>query len=322
MTERGRAEEGFTLIEVMLAMGLMLVVFAATLSVFAVLERGARDNQRLNESQMQARVATDALAQRLRNLASPSSGAAVADQQPLERATAQDLVFRTVKPDGAPTASNPQNLERYRYCLGSDRVLYEQRQTWTGPMPAVPADGACPGAGWTQTRKAAANVVNGLRPVFHYQGSPVPGTYSELTAVDPDDFPTAIALRTTVFVDSDLANPPGEVTLTSRVFLRNQNRPPLPSFTVTASANKLTLNGSASEDPEGNPLSYQWFDNGVALKDPVTNATIEPSTNAIHTFKAASGTHSLTMQVTDVGSLSAMSTARVATCTTTTCSTP
>jgi hypothetical protein len=268
---------------------------------------------------MQARVATDQLVKRLRNLASPSNGTSAADQQPLERAEAQDLVFRTVKGDGVPTTDNPQNLERYRYCLGSDKVLYEQRQTWVGTLPALPADAACPGGGWSETREVARNVVNDDRPLFHYQGSPVPGTYSELTSVSPQDFPTAIALRSTLYVDPDPDHKPAATTLTTRVFLRNQNRPPLPAFTITASANRLTLNGSASQDPEGKSLFYQWFDNGVAIKDS-KGVTVPLSANAVTTYKAASGSHTITLEVTDAGNLSARSDPRTATCTATSCS--
>jgi type II secretory pathway component PulJ len=321
VSPRRSSEAGFTFIEVMLAMGLMLIVFAATLTIFSTVERGYRDNQRLNDSQMQARQATDTLARKLRNLASPSNGTTAADQQPLERAEPQDLVFRTVKADGTPTTDNPQNLERYRYCLGPDKVLYEQRHTWAGTLPAVPGDMSCPGAGWTETRQIAQNVVNAGRPVFHYQGSPVPGTYSELTSVDPADFPTAIALRSTLYVDPDVNHKPNAATLTTRVFLRNQNRPPLPEFTMTASANKLTLNGSASSDPEGKPLEYQWFDNGVAVKDS-KGVTIPRSANAVLTYKAAAGSHSIELEITDVGNLGARSAAQTATCTTTACTVP
>ncbi len=307
VTPRPRDDAGFTLIEVLLAMTLMLIVFAATLGVFAVMERGAARNQRLNESQQQARTATDALAKRLRNLASPSDTLVAADQQPLERAEAQDLVFRTVRADGGPTASNPQNLERYRYCLGTGGVLWQQRMRWENTaMPAVPADTACPSAAWPADgdRQVAQNVVNGARAVFAYQGSPVPGTYSELTAVDPDDFPTAIALRSTLFLDPDVARAPDEVTLTTRVFLRNQNRPPVASFTVAASGRKVTLNASGSDDPEGGALEYQWLDGGVPLTDPVTGDPLDFSQDAVHVFNAAAGSsHSLTLTVRDAGGL-------------------
>ena len=314
---RSAADAGFTLIEVMLAMSLMLIVFAATLGVFAVMERGASRNQKLNESQQRARTATDRIARDLRNLASPSDTGL--DQQPLELANPNDLVYRTVSTTGAPTVGNPQNLERVRYCLGTDKALYRQRQTWTNAMPPRPADTACPGAGWTQTTVAASDIVNGTRPVFAYQGSPTPGTYSELTSVATADFPTAIALRSTLYVDPDTAHAPGETSLTTRVFLRNQNRPPIPSFTATASARKITLNASESDDPEGNRLLYQWFDNGIAMTDPVTGETRDPSPNAVYTFTAAAGTHSLTLKVIDAGRLSATSDPKVKTCTSAAC---
>jgi prepilin-type N-terminal cleavage/methylation domain-containing protein len=308
MTRRRAGEAGFTLIEVLLAMSLMLLVFAATLAVFTTMERGESRNQKLNDAQDQARVATDTLARRLRNLASPSNGVTAGDQQPLELASAQDLVFRTVKSTGTPTAANPQNLERYRYCLGTDKQLYEMVQTWTGAVPAVPATTTCTATspGWSSIRVVASNVVNGARAIFNYQGSSTPGTYTDLTSVATADFPTAIALRSTLYIDPDTVNPPGETQLTTRVFLRNQNRPPLPSFTVTTSGKKVTLNASESEDPEGNALSYQFFDNNVALA--------AASTSAVLSVTAAAGTHSYKVTVTDVGYLSVSSDPKTVTC--------
>ena len=170
MTRPRNGQAGFTFIEVLLAMSLMLVIFSATLAVFTTMEHGSARNQRLNENQQQARVATDTLAKRLRNLASPSDSTNPLDQQPLERAQPFDLVFRTVRSDGTgPTAGNPQNLERYRYCVSSSGRLLEMRQTWTGADPGVPATAGCTTSspGWTKIRVAAESVVNGTRPLFH-----------------------------------------------------------------------------------------------------------------------------------------------------------
>ena len=320
MSARRPSQAGFTLVEVLLAMTLMLIVFAATLAVFTTMERGSRSNQLLNEGQQQVRTATDALARRLRNLASPSDSSNPLDQQPLERAQPQDLVFRTVRGDGAPTADNPQNIERYRYCLGTDQVLYEQRQTWTGATPAVPADTACPGAGWSSVRAAAANVVNGDRAVFAYQGSPTPGTYSELATVAPEDFPTAIALRTTLFVDPETDRAPAESSLTTRVFLRNQNRPPAATLGVSFQGRKVILNASGSADPEGNTLRYQWLRDGAPLTDPATGQPLGELFNAVYAFNAAANTSfTVAVQVFDVGKLSHTSAAVTVTCNSNTC---
>ena len=64
----------------------------------------------------------------------------------------------------------------------------------------------------------------------------------------------------------------------------------------------MTLNASAADDPEGNFLLYQFFDNGTALRDPA-NVVIAPSTSAVFTYQPAAGTHLYTRPVTDVGRL-------------------
>jgi prepilin-type N-terminal cleavage/methylation domain-containing protein len=323
MTSLRNDERGFTFIEVMLAMVLMLVVSGATMAVFAAMERNNAYNQRFNESQTRVRVATDTLAKRLRNLASPADATSpAADQQPIERANAQDLIFRAVNSSGAATTDNPQNLERYRYCLNTTtKRLYVQRQTWTGVTPATPPATACPGDGWTTTAVLAEDVVNGTgRAVFQYQVSPTPGSYSETTSVSTANHPNTVSIRTFLYVDPDTAHRPKETSLTSRVFLRNQNRPPTALLAVDALANKVTLNASASDDPEGNPLKYTFYDNGAAVTDPATNLPMTTTTNALWILKPASGSHSFTVRVEDVGNLKVTSSPAIdLTCNTTTC---
>jgi hypothetical protein len=55
--------------------------------------------------------------------------------------------------------------------------------------------------------------------------------------------------------------------LTSGIYLRNELAPPVSNFTVTqiavsSTVRDLQLNGSASSDPNGQALTYQWFDGG------------------------------------------------------------
>jgi prepilin-type N-terminal cleavage/methylation domain-containing protein len=328
MTRRLRDQRGFTFIEVMLAMGLSLVVLTATLAVFATMERKTRDNQNLNDEQLQARVATDALATRLRNLASPAdpdpSVAGYMSPQPLERAEAQDLIFRTVNSEGSSTTNNQQNLERYRYCLNTtSNILYVERQTWTAAAPVMPTSTACgPGDGWPDAsrRVAAQSIVNGTRPVFKYQVSPSPGTYSEQTSVDQANFPSGIAIRTQLWIDPDTLHPPGETSLTTRVFLRNQNRPPTAAFSAVGSGTNIVLNASDSEDPEGLALSYQWVDNGT----PITGWSARSTYVYVPSPKptgSATVTHSITVNVRDVGNLSPTNppAAQTITCTSSLC---
>lgn len=306
---RLRSQSGFTLVEVLLAMSLMLVIMSATLAVFATMERKSRDNQRLNDAQMQARVATDTLAKRLRNLASPADSA-FTSSQPIERAQPQDLIFRTVNSTGTPTAANPQNVERYRYCLAGDGNLYAQRQA--DASQALPAAIACPGTGWPETRVAAQYVTNSARPVFHYELANDDGTFSDATSVAAADFPRAIALRTELFLDPQPTAPPRETTLTTRVFLRNQNRPPTASFVVTFGS-KIVFNASASDDPEGKPLTYRWLEGAAEI------AAAGPS--AVFTYKpATTGLHQITLEVSDVGGLKSTATHTLSCSTLTSCS--
>jgi hypothetical protein len=133
-----------------------------------------------------------------------------------------------------------------RYCLesGTDARLWMQWQTWTGAPPAVPTDTACPGGGWPQGKVVAQGVTNQARPVFTYNDTAI----TAISAVNVD-----------LFVDVDPLRPPGETRLRSGAFLRNQNRAPTAAFTfTTASGGKVVLNGSASTDPEGQPLTYAW----------------------------------------------------------------
>ena len=308
MTSPGRHERGFTLVELLIAMSLMLVITGATLAVFSTMERKTRDNQRINDQERQARVATDVLAKRLRNLASPAGGGPA--PQALEVAKQDELMFRTVDSTPANVAANPENLQRYRYCLAADGKLWMARQpatTWTATPPATTGCGATDGFPGTHT-VVAENVVNGTRPVFRYQVSPVPGTYSEQSSVAQADFPNDIAIRTELFVDEDVARVPRETTITTRVFLRNQNRPPSAKLTATYSGSELvTLNASDSLDPENNPLYFRFLDGTTVVQDWSQQATF--------TYRAkATGAHAFTVVVRDIGGLQTTSNSIPVTC--------
>ena len=332
-----RRQEGLTLVEVLLAAGLMLVVMTATIAVFASMERGVHDNQALNVDQLRARVSTDTLVRRLRNAANPDptpitvAGAGTQVQQPLVRAQAQDLIFRTVRSDGAATTGNPQNVQLYRYCLSQgERRLYAQRLTSTSGIPAAPTTTACPGAGWPADLQqiVAADVSNGERPAFRYLTSPLAGSYTEQDALAAADFPTAIGIRTQLWLDADATRPPGETHLTSRVFLRNQNRPPVAALNVAVTGTRVVLNASTSVDPENGALAYRFADGSFSIpaQSPACNVTTSPAlstcgwgSSAVYTLRPAIGTHSFWVQIRDAGRIVAESARTTVTCTGTIC---
>jgi hypothetical protein len=96
------------------------------------------------------------------------------------------------------------------------------------------------------------------RPVFVYNS----GDTQRISQIHAD-----------LYVDPTPGRSPVETRLGSGVTLRNQNRVPVARLDVALSGGKLVLNGSASEDPEGMPLTYQWY---VDPPTPLPDCTITP----------------------------------------------
>jgi hypothetical protein len=187
-------------------------------------------------------------------------------------------------------------VRRVRYCLQTSGladgrtvtpqrgVLWRQTQTWITPAdPLLPIDTGCPGAGWTTTVQQADYVVNrrgGLdRPLFRYSGDA-----GAITATDAASRADITRVQTDAWVDLDTTRNPVETNLASGVVLRNQNREPKALFTITVvGTHTVQLNGSQSEDPEAQPLTYEWYVDGV--KQTETGVVIQKAFSAgAHTF--------------------------------------
>jgi hypothetical protein len=71
-------------------------------------------------------------------------------------------------------------------------------------------------------------------------------------------------------VDVNPARSPAETTISTSVFLRNQNRVPVAQFSAAPTADgKILLNGSESADPEERSLRYFWYDADVSTTTPI-----------------------------------------------------
>jgi hypothetical protein len=273
------------LMQMLMAMVISGIVLGATLAVFETFITEDRRLNDRNDAQEQARSALDRLARHLRNLASPTEDLPEA----IDRAGSQDLIFKTVDANGPNAGANVTNVQRVRYCLNTadaaNPKLIAQTQTWTDATPPpYPTDPACPGTGWTSTRMLAHHVTNysgGLtRPLFTYNSA----TPAEIASIHAD-------LR----VDLDTSRDPLETSLTTGVFLRNQNRVPSASFSWSTDTRGAVLNASASADPEGQPLKYEWYADGD--DDPIGEGIT-------FLFQAAKGSsHSIKLKVSDPAGL-------------------
>jgi type II secretory pathway pseudopilin PulG len=319
---RVRDESGLTLIELLVAMVVSFIVFAATLAVFESMVRQEKQIEDQTEVETMARHSVDRLARQLRNLASPAdivtNIAASTQPKSIDRNLPTDLIFKDVG-DTQPVGSlNSANVRRVRYCLQSSgpvadagfsaspsrQVLWMQIQSWTSAAPpAAPTTTDCPGTGWAMQRIVADRIVNtAATPLFGYSGDA--GVISGSTDQEREQIARVTAA---VQVDPDTSRPPAATQITTGVILRNQNRAPVADFEYTL-LNPVTcsiqLNGSASEDPESKPLQYEWFIDGVPQNE--TGVVVQTSVSA--------GPHTYLLRVFDRARLVGSSSEETRTC--------
>jgi type II secretory pathway component PulJ len=268
MTTRKRqlgSEEGFTLVEVLIAAVLMIIVLGATLTALTSFQKSTATNQRQNSGQDEARRTLDLLARDLRNLASP----VIERPEAVDRNLPLDLIFQSEGRGAVVANANIRNTQRVRFCLDPQGRLHRNVQKWDSAVPPdAPAATQCPGTGWTSSAVVAENIVNGSRPIFTYNST----VLQDITEVSA-----------TLYVDVNPGKPPAEQVLQTSVYLRNQNRKPTALFSVEVVTNSILLNASESTDPEEKAMIYSWKiddvvdESGILVTKPVTpgNHTIK-----------------------------------------------
>ncbi|TMK98242.1 MAG: prepilin-type N-terminal cleavage/methylation domain-containing protein [Actinobacteria bacterium] len=281
-------EQGFTLVEVLVAIVMTVVVFGAALTALVAFQHNTTNGILRNEAQDRARNALDRLARGLRSVAAPTTKFSGA----LEEAASYSITFQTIDSEKTAGGSNTTNAMRVRYCLNdstpTNEVLWQQVKRWTtAEAPTLVSSSECPDntAGrWDSSYKLASAITNRIggqnRVAFTYSAGSTP---------------QIVAVESKLYIDLKPGSQPGESELTTATSLRNANRPPIVSFTATKINGHVLLNGSESRDPEGLALTYKWTEGSTVL--PSTSQQYE--TGALTT-----GSHTFTLEVTDPGGLS------------------
>ena len=248
-------QSGFTLVELLVGMGLSMVLLGATLGTFDQLYRTAHENDARTDTAEVARNALDVQARELRNLAKRVSSPVI------DTLSSYDVIFQTSEP----------SRTWVRYCLDTTAPASPDRgRLWTAELVvanaaaaqtvSAPMRAGCPGSGWTASRVVADFVTNrragGDRPLFTYGCTS--GTTCTSQAATYDQ---VVSIGMLLIVDTTPGTSTGELRVQSGVYLRNQNQAPVARFATTPSSMSRTvmLNASASSDVEGRTLDFYWF---------------------------------------------------------------
>ncbi len=263
----------------------MLLVVGATLAVFSTMERRTRDDSRLSDQERTARVAIDTMAKRLRNLASPQSAGAA--PQALERAEAQDLMFRTVDVDGhaarRPTSRTSSATATASARTGGSTPSARPTASWTATPPNPTSCGTSDG--WPGERDGRRPEPRQRRATrLQVPGEPDPGHLQrdehghagELPQRHRRSAPSCSSTWTRNAAPGADDDQHARVPAQPEPAADRQLHRDLPD-----AGSLVTLNASDSADPENNPLYYQWLDNGTVVQ--------AFSQQATYAFRATAG---------------------------------
>lgn len=201
-----RDQRGFTATELLFAATIFIVLLGAALGPLDGMWKGARDSELQNESQELARKTVDQLTTELRSASTEPGGQA----DLIERATANELILRTVDGRTAPAGTNTYNVKRVRFCM-SGTTLVRQQQTWSSATAPVLSATTCPDVAWAGTTEFVHDVVNGGTPIFTYDTATLAsirtiGLYLSIDPTGPAKRPRPTELRTTVTLRNRLGS--------------------------------------------------------------------------------------------------------------------
>lgn len=299
-------DRGFTLIEMLVAMLMTTIILGAVVYLFTSFIDDNRYDGYREDAQSHAQTIVDRMSRELRGATAPSTGAAT-----IQNAGSYDVLFQEVDATPGSAPSGDASKERWvRYCLDSNDTLWRQSTpTSSASLASTPDTSACPstGSAWIQSGGSPCcqelnDVVNEIggdttRPLFTF--GPTGWASTGTSAIK--------SVQIALYVDRNPGKLPGPTELTSGVYMRNELEAPTASFTasqtvLTSTSTSVTLNATASSDPQGQTLTYQWYTGASCQSaNAISGATSQTYNNTYNPNTTPSQTFSL--QVTDSAGL-------------------
>jgi len=308
-----RRHDGFTLVELLVAMALAMVVFGAALTLLdSYLRQSGAAAKRL-DAQDQARIAVDRIVRDLRNVSSP-----LTTPKLLERATPYDVVFQTIGTPSGGASGNVSGIQRVRYCVPQDsssgtasqEELVEQVQTWTTSTPATdpwtsdPSQTiACPDLTFTPASGQPVYTVLAQSVTNRYQQTTGYPAFSFNDGLDGNsvaaaDLPQISTIQVNLRVNPTPSLSGATTQIQSSAYLRNKQHSPVAQFTYSATGSGgVILNAGQSYSPDNEQLSYAW---ACTLPSPCPSASaLSIASSGLVSWRPGAGTYTVALTVTD-----------------------
>jgi type II secretory pathway pseudopilin PulG len=297
LSGRVRSEHGWTLTEMMIAILISTFVLGAASTLLTGVASLNGTTTRQIQAQDDARRAVDHLTTQLRNATGPPTGTPIYSPASGSAVGTTDVVFYVPTP-GASTTNNPRGLQWVRYCLDysntSNEKLYMQTNAYVSTSPSPPSTASCPSGSWTTSQLVVSNITGmeataspstagctSLSTPAYFRCPFLPGVTGGVTR----------DMRTKLVIKGDSAR--SNTTITSSLTFRNVKIPPTASMSCRVQNKHIICDASASADPDGQSISYQWKRTGDATWE------TGQSTYLFDSGALSSGNYTVTLRVTD-----------------------
>lgn len=251
------SEHGWTLPELCVALVVSSVILgSATMIIGNVASLNGTTN-RQTQAEETARQAIDSLSTQLRNAIGPPGKTPIYFPASGSSGGSSELVYYI--PGGTPNvATNPRGLQWIRYCLDattlSNETLWQQTAPYDNTQAGPPSRTTCPSATWSTQSKVATNVVDQeCGTTLFTQNTDSGGVIH--------DIQVRLLVRVAAGNCTRQQGQRGDqfpTSITSSLDFRNAKSGPVAAINCSVQNKHAVCDASASSDPDGEALSFQW----------------------------------------------------------------